>query len=52
MFQTEHFIQVARGAKNGDLLLKNGRIVNVYSGEIIEADVVTCEDRIAGVGKE
>ncbi|MEE9169583.1 MAG: adenine deaminase [bacterium] len=51
MFQTNELIQVARGNKNGDLLLKNAKMVNVYSGEFIDADVVTWEDRIAGVGK-
>ena len=51
MFQTNELIQVARGNKNGDLLLKNAKVVNVYSGEFIDADVVTWEDRIAGVGK-
>ena len=50
MFQTENLIRVARGKANGDLLLKNAKVVNVYSGEIIEADVITCEERIAGVG--
>jgi adenine deaminase len=51
MFQTNELIQVARGNKNGDLLLKNAKVVNVYSGEFIDADVVTSEDRIAGIGK-
>ena len=33
MVQLENFIQVARGKSEGDLLLKNANVVNVYSGE-------------------
>lgn len=32
------------------MLLQNARIVNVFSGEIEEADIALAEDRIAGVG--
>jgi adenine deaminase len=49
--QLEQIIRVAQGEAYGDLLIKNGKLVNVYSGEIVEADVVTCGERIAGVGK-
>ena len=43
-------ISVARGETPADLLLKNTRIVNTFIGEIEQADVAICEDRIAGVG--
>lgn len=43
-------INVARGAKPASLLLKGGRIVNVFTGEIQSADVAISGDRIAGIG--
>jgi len=43
-------ISVARGETPADLLLKNGRIVNTFVGEIEPADVAIYGDRIAGVG--
>jgi adenine deaminase len=43
-------ISVARGEIPADLLLKNGRIVNTFIGEIEQADVAIHGDRIAGVG--
>ncbi|HHM24329.1 MAG TPA: adenine deaminase [Bacteroidetes bacterium] len=51
LHQLEQIIRVARNEILGDLLIKNARIVNVYSGEIIEADVVTSGEMIAGIGK-
>ncbi len=45
----EQLIAVARGDAPGDLLLANGRIVNVFTSEIEEGDVVLCEGRIAGI---
>ena len=41
---------MARGEIPADLLLKNARIVNTFIGEIEQADVAICGDRIAGVG--
>jgi len=41
----------ARGDQPSDLLLKNGRIVNVLSGEVYPADVAIVRSRIAGVGQ-
>lgn len=45
-----HQIAVARGESQADLLLKNGRIVNVLSGEIEQNDIAIADDRIAGIG--
>ena len=45
----EELIAVARGDAPGDLLLTNARIVNVFTSEIEEGDVVLFEGRIAGV---
>lgn len=43
-------LAVARGDKPADRVLRNGRVVNVLSGDIEEADIAFCGDRIAGVG--
>lgn len=42
-------VQVARGQKKATLLIRNCRLVNVYSGEIYETDIVVYKDRIASV---
>ena len=43
-------IDVAAGRKPADLVLKNGRVVNVFTEETYEADVAIVGERIAGVG--
>ena len=45
-----HFLSIARGDEPADLVLKSGRVINVFTGEIIEAEVAIAGDRIAGVG--
>jgi len=47
----EQLIAVARGDAPGDTLLANGRIVNVFTSEVEEGDVVLCGDRIAGISR-
>ena len=44
-------IKVARGEKKSDLLLKNGKIINVFSGEIYTTDVAIYKDTIVGLGE-
>lgn len=44
-----HLIQVARGRRPADLLLRNARVVDVFNHEIIDADVAIAGDRIAGL---
>jgi len=44
------FLPVARGDAPADLLLRNGRVINVFSAEIIEADIAITDDTIVGVG--
>jgi adenine deaminase len=46
----EELIEVAAGEKDADIVLKNGMVVNVFSGEIYKADVSIQGNRIAGVG--
>ncbi|MEA3494070.1 MAG: adenine deaminase C-terminal domain-containing protein [Candidatus Margulisiibacteriota bacterium] len=41
---------VSRGEKKAGLVLKNGQLINVFSGEIYPADVAIHKERIAGVG--
>ena len=43
-------IAVARGDQPADLLLKNARIINTFTGEIEEGSVAICEETIAGIG--
>lgn len=45
-----HQIEVARGLRPADVLLRGGRVVNILSGEIYKANVAICKNRIAGVG--
>jgi adenine deaminase len=44
------FIRAARGDVPADTLLKNARVVNVFTGEIQATDVAIVESRIAGLG--
>lgn len=43
-------IRVARGERPADLVLKNARLVNVFSAEIHDADVAVYQGRISGLG--
>lgn len=46
----EKLIRTALGEEKPDLVLKNARIVNVFSGEIIRGNIAVCCGSIAGVG--
>ncbi len=48
--ELEEMIEVARGEKPCDLLLKNGKIVNVFAGEIHDGNVAIYKGKIAGIG--
>lgn len=43
-------IRAARGNLPADLLLKNGRVVNVFTGEIEETSIAISGSRIVGLG--
>ena len=47
----ERLIQTAQERELPDLVLKNGKIVNVFTGEIIDGDVAVTDGIIVGVGK-
>lgn len=44
-------INTASGRKPADLVLKNARIVNVFTGEILSGDIALAGGRIAGIGE-
>ena len=46
----QNLLLCARGERPCDLVLKNASVVNVFSSEIITADVGLCGNRIAGIG--
>ncbi len=49
--ERQHLIEVALGRKPAGLVIKNGRLLNVYTGEILHnADIAIAGERIALVG--
>jgi adenine deaminase len=50
MRHLQHKLAIARGEIPAELLFKNGRLVNVLSGEIHEANVAVEDGRIVGLG--
>jgi adenine deaminase len=47
-----HLLAVARGDMPADLVLKNGLILNVFTGELLRGDVAIAGSWIAGVGPD
>jgi adenine deaminase len=43
-------IRIARGDEPADTLLKNGKVINVFTGEIIETHIAIAHSRIVGLG--
>lgn len=46
----EKIIRAAKGDIRADLVLKNGRIINVFTGEITEGDIAVSDGVILGIG--
>lgn len=44
-------IAMAQGREPAEIVLKNGRLVNVYTGEIYPAEIAIAHSRIVGVGE-
>ena len=44
----QKLLSVAKGETPADLVIRNGKVVNVYSGEIYDGGVAICGDTIAG----
>ncbi len=49
--ELKELLDVAAGRKKASLILRGGKVVDVYSGEILQADVVIHGDRIAALGE-
>jgi adenine deaminase len=45
-------LAVARGDEPADVLLRDAQVVNVFTGEVIRANVALKDGRIAGIGHE
>ena len=50
MRKVQQKLSVARGERPAELLFKNARVVNVFSGEIHETNVAVEDGRIVGFG--
>ncbi len=48
--KVQDVLAVARGDKPATLVLRNARVVNVYTGEVHRGDIAIAGERIAGVG--
>lgn len=48
--ERRELIQVARGKRPADTVLRNGQLINVFTNEIYPADIAIYHGRIAGVG--
>jgi adenine deaminase len=48
--EIQHKLSVARGEKPADLLFKNAQLINVFSGEIHNANVAVDDERVIGFG--
>lgn len=44
-------IAVARGDEPADLVLRGGRVLSVFTGELLETDVAMCDEHVAGIGE-
>lgn len=47
----KRIVAVARGDEPADLVLRGGEVLNVFTGEVVNADVALCGDTVAGVGE-
>ena len=51
--ETSQLIKVALGKENADLAVINAKVVNVYTGELLEDQAITVKDKwIAYVGQD
>jgi adenine deaminase len=48
--QWRRFLAAAQGDAPGDLVIRNGRVINVATNEIEEVDVLILDGKIAGLG--
>lgn len=50
MIDRKRKLACANGQQKADVVLKNGKVLNVFTEEVITADVAICGDTIVGVG--
>ena len=50
--QLEQLIEIARGDRPADLVLRNARVVNVFTGDVETNDVAIAGGVIAGLGQD
>ncbi|MGV9103253.1 MAG: adenine deaminase [Promethearchaeia archaeon] len=50
-YPIDQMIDVAAGRTRADIVLKNGAVVNVFTGEVTEGDVAIHSGYIAGIGE-
>ncbi len=51
VMELERLIRAARGVEPADIVFRGGRLVNVLSGEILEADVAVKDGRVVATGE-
>ena len=44
-------IMAAEGKEKADLVLKGGKVLNVFTNEFLDGDVAICGDKIVGIGE-
>jgi len=49
--QLAHRIAVAAGDRPADLVLRGGRVLSVFTGELVQADVAVAGEYVAGLGR-
>ena len=49
--KTEKLIKVAMGEEKAELVIKNARYLNVYTGEVLRGDIAIESGIIAGIGE-
>src|SRR5881397_911482 len=45
-----HRLAVARGDEPADLVIAGGRLLSMFTGELLDADVAVAGEHVAGVG--
>ncbi len=50
-FNTRKIIDCAMAKNDASLIIKNGKLINVYTCEILDSDIVICDDVIVYLGK-
>lgn len=48
--EKKNLVDTALGLRKADIVLKNAKIINVFTNQIVEGDIALYKDRIAGIG--